>query len=47
MSSYIEKNDLKRGYNVYIDSDVDDLGTLMDVGLLIMEEGDTWTYHEA
>ena len=46
MSSYIEKNDLKRGYNVYIDSDADDLGTMMDVGLLIMEDGDTWHYHE-
>ncbi|MBP3895968.1 MAG: 5-deoxy-glucuronate isomerase, partial [Mogibacterium sp.] len=46
MSSYIEKNDLKQGYNVYIDSAVDDKGTLMDVGLLIMEEGDTWKYHE-
>ena len=47
MSAYMEKNDLKRGYNVYIDSDTDDLGTMMDVGLLIMEDGDTWTYHEA
>ena len=47
MSAYIEKNDLRRGYNVYIDSEADDLGTMMDVGLLIMEEGDSWHYNEA
>ena len=34
--------DLHRGYNAYIDTAVDDMGTQMDVGLLVMEEGDTY-----
>lgn len=43
--TYINKNaELKRGYNSYIDTSMDDMGTQMDVGLLIMEEGDTYTY---
>ena len=45
--TYMDKNaELKRGYNVYIDADADDFGTLMDVGLLVMEEGDTFTIEE-
>ena len=45
--TYMNKNaDLKRGYNCYIDADKDDLGTLMDVGLLIMEEGDVFEIEE-
>jgi len=45
--SYIDHNqDLKRGYNVYIDSAIDDLGTQMDVGLLVMEAGDRFTLCE-
>ena len=45
--AYIDRNDsLKNGYNVYIDSAVDDMGTMMDVGLLLLEEGDTFTYCE-
>ena len=43
---YLEKQ-LVRGYNAYIDSDRDDLGTLMDVGLLVMEPGDTYTIDSA
>ena len=36
--TYMEKNaELVRGYNSYIDSAADDFGTMMDVGLLIME----------
>ena len=46
--TYFSKNDeLKRGYNVYIDADTDDMGTLMDVGMLIMEDGDVFTFEEA
>ena len=37
---------LSRGYNSYIDSAADDMGTQMDVGLLIMEPGDTFTVRE-
>ena len=37
---------LSRGYNSYIDSSTDDMGTQMDVGLLIMEPGDTFTVRE-
>ena len=45
--TYMDKNaELKRGYNVYIDADADDFGTLMDVGLLVMEEGDSFTIEE-
>ena len=40
--AYMNKNaELKNGYNAYIDSSVDDMGTQMDVGLLLMEAGDT------
>ena len=40
--TYLNKNtELQRGYNTYIDTAEDDYGTMMDVGLLLMEEGDT------
>lgn len=42
---YFEK-ELHRGYNPYIDTAADDLGTQMDVGLLVMEAGDTYTISE-
>ena len=46
--TYMNKNaELKNGYNAYIDADTDDMGTLMDVGLLLMEEGDTYVFEEA
>lgn len=46
--TYFNKNaELKQGYNSYIDLDTDDMGTLMDVGLLVLEEGDTFTFDEA
>ncbi|MCD8082152.1 MAG: 5-deoxy-glucuronate isomerase [Clostridiales bacterium] len=46
--SYFSKNDrLVRGYNSYIDAGTDDMGTQMDVGLLIMEAGDTYTYEDS
>ena len=34
--AYMNKNaELKNGYNAYIDSSVDDMGTQMDVDLLL------------
>ena len=46
--AYLNKNaQLKQGYNVYIDAAADDMGTQMDVGLLVMEPGDTFTFNEA
>jgi 5-deoxy-glucuronate isomerase len=46
--TYISKNsELKKGYNTYINASEDDYGTQMDVGLLIMEDGDTYTIEEA
>ena len=42
--TYLNKNtELQRGYNTYIDTAEDDYGTMMDVGLLLMEEGDSFT----
>ena len=39
--TYFNKNaELKNGYNAYIDANTDDMGTQMDVGLLLMEDGD-------
>jgi len=40
------KKELKRGYNPYINASQDDMGTLMDVGLLIMEKGDVYVIDE-
>ena len=46
--TYFSKNDeLKQGYNAYIDTSVDDMGTQMDIGLLVMEPGDVFTIREA
>ena len=46
--TYFNKNaELKNGYNAYIDTAVDDMGTQMDIGLLLMEKGDTFTFEEA
>ena len=42
---YLQKEPV-RGYNVYIDADRDDLGTQMDVGLLVLEPGDKWSCAE-
>lgn len=39
-------NELKPGYNNYIDSAKDDYGTQMDVGLLILHPGDNYAFHE-
>ena len=45
--SYMNKNgELKRGYNAYIDAAADDMGTQMDVGLLILEAGDSYVIDE-
>ncbi len=46
--TYFNKNgELKRGYNVYIDESTNQMGTQMNVGLLVMEDGDTYTYESA
>ncbi|WP_300692964.1 5-deoxy-glucuronate isomerase, partial [uncultured Oscillibacter sp.] len=46
--TYFNKNaELKQGYNPYIDMSADDMGTQMDVGLLVMEPGDAFTFEEA
>ncbi len=46
--TYFSKNaELKNGYNAYIDMSEDDMGTLMDVGLLLMDEGDKFVFDEA
>lgn len=42
---YFDKK-LHRGYNAYIDAEKDDLGTLMDVGVLVLEPGDAYTIHD-
>jgi len=47
MTYFTKNNELKNGYNAYIDMSQDDMGTLMDVGLLLMEEGDTYVFEEA
>ena len=47
MTYFNKNNELKQGYNPYIDMSADDMGTQMDVGLLIMEEGDVFTFQEA
>ena len=36
----------KHGYNSYIDAAADDLGTQMDVGLLILEPGEQYSISE-
>jgi len=43
---YITKQ-LHEGYNTYIDAATDDLGTQMDVGLLILEPGQQYTIDQA
>ena len=43
---YFDK-ELHRGYNAYIDAAKDDLGTQMDVGVLVLEAGDTYAIHDA
>ena len=46
--TYFSKNaELKNGYNAYIDMSEDDMGTQMDVGLLLMDEGDKFVFDEA
>ena len=40
------KKELQRGYNAYIDTKVDDYGMLMDIGLLVLEPGDTYVIDE-
>ena len=44
--TYMEPKPLKSGYIPYIDMAQDDYGTQMDVGLLILEAGDSFTISE-
>lgn len=44
MTYFNKNNELKNGYNSYIDETTNRMGTMMDVGLLVMEDGDTYTY---
>ncbi|MBQ6207055.1 MAG: 5-deoxy-glucuronate isomerase [Oscillospiraceae bacterium] len=41
------KPEVKRGYNVYIDEATNQMGTMMNVGLLVMEDGDAYEYESA
>ena len=45
--TYMEPKALHPGYNPYIDTAVDDYGPQMDVGLLILEPGDSYSIHES
>ncbi len=41
--TFLDKNaTLKNGYNCYINSEIDDMGSLMDVGLLVLDEGEVF-----
>lgn len=43
---YIDKQ-VQRGYNAYVSADANrGEGSLMDVGLLVLEPGDTFSFHE-
>lgn len=45
--TYFNKNaELKNGYNPYIDLAKDDMGTQMDVGLLVLDAGESYTFDE-
>lgn len=43
---YIDKK-VQRGYNAYMEMGLSDCNTNMDVGLLVMEEGDTFEIYES
>lgn len=46
--TYLDKGkELKNGYNAYIDESTNYMATQMNVGLLVMEDGDTYTYESA
>ena len=43
---YIDKQ-VRRGYNAYVSADINNgEDSLMDVGLLVLEPGDTFTFSE-
>ena len=44
--TYIEPKELRSGYIPYIDTAQDDYGTQMDVGLLVLEAGESYTLCE-
>jgi len=46
--TYFNRNaELTNGYNTYIDLNRDDLGTQMDVGLLVLDAGESYTFDES
>lgn len=46
--TYFNRNtELANGYNTYIDLERDDLGTQMDVGLLVLDAGESYTFNES
>ncbi len=47
MTYFNKNNELHNGYNSYIDETVNYMGTMMNVGLLLLEDGDTYTYENA
>jgi len=38
--------EIKNGYNSYINANIDDMGTQMDVGLVILDAGESYTFNE-
>lgn len=42
--TYFKKDNLKKGYNSYIDSTTNQHNTMMNVGLVILDAGDTWEF---
>ena len=40
------KNDISSGYNICIDAQHDDMGTQMDVGLLVLGKGQSYSFNE-
>lgn len=46
--TYFNRNaELKNGYNPYIDMAKDDMGTRMDVGLLVLDAGESYFFDES
>lgn len=44
MTYFNKNNELKKGYNSYIDDTTNKHNTMMNVGLLLMDKGDTFEY---
>ena len=44
MTYFNKNNELKKGYNVYIDDTTNRHNTMMNIGLLLLDNGDEWEY---